>query len=205
MNRRSAKPTRWIRLLIRPGITFATPTRTMQKCRFDPEIANYWMPVEQYIGGVDHAVMHLLYTRFWTKVMRDIGLVNFDEPVKNLLTQGMVVGESYYSEDKCELCSRRTKLISSATNAEKSSSADLKSDDSPIKVAVEKMSKSKYNGVDPDDMVLIYGADAVRNFRSVCRARRKRTGLAGNRNRRRGQIFAESLPLCLSVARSFEQ
>ena len=56
----------------------------------------YWTPVDQYIGGDDHAVMHLIYTRFWSKVMRDIGLVPFDEPVRRLLTQGMVVGETFY-------------------------------------------------------------------------------------------------------------
>ncbi|HEY0429984.1 MAG TPA: class I tRNA ligase family protein [Pyrinomonadaceae bacterium] len=130
---------------------------------FNPEVVAYWLPVEQYIGGVDHAVMHLLYTRFWTRAMRDMGLVNFDEPVRNLLTQGMVVGESYYSEEKASYIppdevnierDERGKILSAA----------LASDDSPVKVAVEKMSKSKYNGVDPDDMVLIYGADAVRIF-----------------------------------------
>ncbi|HSK71881.1 MAG TPA: leucine--tRNA ligase, partial [Pyrinomonadaceae bacterium] len=130
---------------------------------FEPEIAAYWMPVDQYIGGVDHAVMHLLYTRFWTKVMRDLGLVSFDEPVKRLLTQGMVVAESYYSEEKASY------IPPDEVNIERDErgkilSANLKSDDSPVKVAVEKMSKSKYNGVDPDDMVLIYGADAVRVF-----------------------------------------
>jgi len=130
---------------------------------FDPKIAAYWMPVDQYIGGVDHAVMHLLYTRFWTKVMRDIGLVNFDEPVKNLLTQGMVIGESFYSKalesyvppDDVEIVrDEKGKVVG----------ANLKTDNSPVKVAVEKMSKSKYNGVDPDDMISIYGADAVRIF-----------------------------------------
>ena len=130
---------------------------------FDPEIAAYWFPVEQYIGGVDHAVMHLLYTRFWTKVMRDIGLVNFDEPVKNLLTQGMVVGESYYSEERASYIPQDEVNIERDERG-KILSATLKSDASPVKVAVEKMSKSKYNGVDPDDMVLIYGADAVRIF-----------------------------------------
>ena len=130
---------------------------------FNPAIANYWLPVDQYIGGVDHAVMHLLYTRFWTKMMRDIGLVSFDEPVKNLLTQGMVVGESYYSDERASyvpldeveiMRDERGKVVQ----------AKLKSDDSPIKVAIEKMSKSKYNGVDPDDMVSIYGADSARIF-----------------------------------------
>jgi leucyl-tRNA synthetase len=130
---------------------------------FDPEIAAYWMPVEQYIGGVDHAVMHLLYTRFWSKMMRDIGLVDFDEPVKNLLTQGMVVGESYYSEEKASYVPQDEVNIERDERG-KILKATLKSNNSPVKVAVEKMSKSKYNGVDPDDMVLIYGADAVRIF-----------------------------------------
>ncbi|MDQ3089014.1 MAG: class I tRNA ligase family protein, partial [Acidobacteriota bacterium] len=130
---------------------------------FNPEIVNYWLPVNQYIGGVDHAVMHLLYTRFWTKMMRDIGLVNFDEPVKNLLTQGMVVGESYYSEEKASYIPQDEVKIERDERG-KVVHAKLKADDSPIKVAVEKMSKSKYNGVDPDDMVSIYGADAVRIF-----------------------------------------
>jgi leucyl-tRNA synthetase len=133
------------------------------KMPFDPQVAAYWLPVDQYIGGVDHAVMHLLYTRFWTKVMRDIGLVNFDEPVKNLLTQGMVVGESYYSKLKESYVSPDEVEIERDERG-KVLSAKLKDDDSLVRVAVEKMSKSKYNGVDPDDMVSIYGADAVRIF-----------------------------------------
>ncbi|HWS99161.1 MAG TPA: leucine--tRNA ligase [Pyrinomonadaceae bacterium] len=95
---------------------------------FDTEKAAYWTPVDQYIGGIDHAVMHLLYTRFWTKFMRDIGLVSFDEPVRRLMTQGMV-----------------TNLVE-GTNEWK------------------RMSKSLGNGVDPDDMIAAYGADAVRLF-----------------------------------------
>ena len=95
---------------------------------FDTEKAAYWTPVDQYIGGIDHAVMHLLYTRFWTKFMRDIGLVTFNEPVRRLMTQGMV-----------------TNLVE-GTN-------DWK-----------RMSKSLGNGVDPDDMIAAYGADAVRLF-----------------------------------------
>ncbi len=130
---------------------------------FDPNAVNYWTPVDQYIGGVDHAVMHLLYTRFWTKAMRDMELVKFDEPVKKLLTQGMVVGESYYSDEHSTYFPEDSVNIKRDDRG-KILSATLKEDDSPIKVAVEKMSKSKYNGVDPDDMVLIYGADAVRIF-----------------------------------------
>ncbi|HEY0004967.1 MAG TPA: leucine--tRNA ligase [Pyrinomonadaceae bacterium] len=95
---------------------------------FDKEQIAYWTPVEQYIGGIDHAVMHLLYTRFWTKMMRDIGLVQFNEPVKSLMTQGMV-----------------TNLVE-GTNEWK------------------RMSKSLGNGVDPDEMIATYGADAVRLF-----------------------------------------
>lgn len=130
---------------------------------FEPEIAAYWTPVDQYIGGVDHAVMHLLYTRFWTKVMRDLGLVNFNEPVKRLLTQGMVVGESYHSESKASYVPVEDVEIVRDEKG-KVVEAKLKTDGSPIKVAVEKMSKSKFNGVDPDDMVSIYGADASRLF-----------------------------------------
>ncbi len=134
-----------------------------QDLPFDSKKANYWLPVDQYVGGVDHAVMHLLYTRFWTKVLHDIGLVDFDEPVKNLLTQGMVVGESFYSDAKASYFPPdEVKIV--RDDKGKVTEAKLKADGSPIKVAVEKMSKSKYNGVDPDDMVAIYGADAVRIF-----------------------------------------
>ena len=95
---------------------------------FDPDVAAQWIPVDQYIGGDSHAVMHLIYTRFWTKVMRDLGLVKFNEPVKRLLTQGMV-----------------TNLVE-ATNEWKA------------------MSKSLGNGVDPDEMIEAFGADATRLF-----------------------------------------
>lgn len=130
---------------------------------FDPEAAAYWMPVDLYIGGIDHAVMHLLYTRFWTKMMRDLGLVGFGEPAKSLLTQGMVVGESFYSK------TRESYVFADDVEVRRDESgkvtgAVLKADGSPVRVAVEKMSKSKHNGVDPDDMISIYGADAVRIF-----------------------------------------
>ena len=130
---------------------------------FDSEIANYWLPVDQYIGGIDHAVMHLLYTRFWTKVSRDMKMVDFDEPAKRLLTQGMVVSESFYSKAK------ESYVFADDVEIERSESgkitgATLKSDGSDVRVAMEKMGKSKLNGVDPNEMISIYGSDSVRLF-----------------------------------------
>ncbi len=129
---------------------------------FEPKTANYWLPVDQYIGGIDHAVMHLLYTRFWTKMMRDIGLVEFDEPATKLLTQGMVVAESFYSKAK-ESYVFPDDVVIERDETGKVLGAKL-ADGSPVRVAVEKMGKSKLNGVDPNDMISIYGADAVRTF-----------------------------------------
>jgi leucyl-tRNA synthetase len=121
---------------------------------FDPAKVAYWLPVDQYIGGIEHAVLHLIYTRYWSKVMRDLGLVKFDEPVARLLTQGMVCKETYrcpehdwlfpeqVTEGKtCSLCGRQTEVG-----------------------RLEKMSKSRKNAVDPIEMIEIYGADALRLF-----------------------------------------
>ena len=130
---------------------------------FESDIANYWMPVDQYIGGIDHAVMHLLYTRFWTKVSNSLGLVEFDEPVKRLLTQGMVVAESFYSKSQ-ESYVFPDDVEIDRDETGKVLGAKLSGDGSSVKVAVEKMGKSKLNGVDPNDMISIYGADAVRTF-----------------------------------------
>ncbi|MBA2340626.1 MAG: leucine--tRNA ligase [Pyrinomonadaceae bacterium] len=133
---------------------------------FDKEKAKYWTPVDQYIGGIEHAVMHLLYTRFWTKMMRDIGLVSFGEPVKNLLTQGMVVAETFYREDE----GKRVYFNPADVRVERDAkgritSAVLISDNRAVTVGdIEKMSKSTNNGVDPNEMIDAYGADAVRVF-----------------------------------------
>jgi leucyl-tRNA synthetase len=133
---------------------------------FDKRIAAYWTPVDQYIGGDEHAVMHLIYTRFWTKWMRDIGLIAFDEPVKRLLTQGMVVAETFYRDEG----ERRVFFNPSDVEIERDAkgritSARLTSDGLPVSIGdIEKMSKSKNNGVDPDEMIEAYGADAVRLF-----------------------------------------
>lgn len=139
---------------------------------FAPEIAEYWTPVDQYIGGDDHAVMHLIYTRFWNKVMRDIGLVKFDEPVKRLLTQGMVIGETFFdlipNPDEPESAGKRVYFPPATVSVERDAKGKIVSarsaDGRELQTAVERMSKSKGNGVDPDEMVEIYGADAARMF-----------------------------------------
>lgn len=131
---------------------------------FSPEVAAYWTPVDQYIGGDDHAVMHLIYTRFWTKVMRDIGLVKFSEPVRRLLAQGMVVGETFFDDSTGRRIYHRPGSVSINRDERGKIIAVRSADGKPLKHAVERMSKSKGNGVDPDEMVEIYGADAARIF-----------------------------------------
>jgi leucyl-tRNA synthetase len=133
---------------------------------FDREKVEYWAPVDQYIGGVEHAVMHLLYTRFWTKFMRDIGLVSFNEPVKRLMTQGMVVAETFYREEGgAKTYFNPVEVDVERDDKGRITSARLSSDKQPVKVGpFEKMSKSANNGVDPHEMISAYGADAVRMF-----------------------------------------
>jgi leucyl-tRNA synthetase len=129
----------------------------------------YWMPMDQYIGGIEHAILHLLYARFWTKVMRDLKLISFDEPFQNLLTQGMVLNETYYSEDTAGKKTWLNPLDVELDLDDKGrpKGAKLKGDTSntPVIVGgVEKMSKSKNNGVDPQALIDQYGADTARLF-----------------------------------------
>jgi leucyl-tRNA synthetase len=131
---------------------------------FDPQIAAYWTPVDQYIGGDDHAVMHLIYARFWTKVMRDLELVAFDEPFKRLLTQGMVVGETFFDDGSGKRIYFPPDGVVVERDEKGRITSAVSSDGKRLKHAIERMSKSKGNGVDPDEMVEIYGADAARLF-----------------------------------------
>lgn len=128
-----------------------------EKAPFDKEIVDKWFPVNQYIGGVEHAVMHLLYARFFHKALRDINLVSSNEPFKRLLTQGMVLSNSYFSEKENKFLF----LNEVETKGEKAYSIKTGEE---LSVKMEKMSKSKNNGVDPEEIILNYGADAVRLF-----------------------------------------
>ncbi len=131
------------------------------------EAAKYWGSVDQYIGGIEHAILHLLYARFFTKLMRDEGLVSVDEPFERLLTQGMVVCETYYRENANGSKDWINPADVELTFDDKGRpvSAVLKADGLPVVISgTEKMSKSKNNGVDPQELINAYGADTARLF-----------------------------------------
>ncbi|MBN7771167.1 leucine--tRNA ligase [Marinobacter daepoensis] len=137
------------------------------KGMLDPAAANYWLPVDQYIGGIEHAILHLLYARFFHKLLRDVGLVNSSEPFKHLLTQGMVLAETYYRN---EANGGMTWYNPADVAVERDSKgqvirAVLTSDGEPVEIGgVTKMSKSKNNGIDPQSIIDQHGADTVRLF-----------------------------------------
>lgn len=141
---------------------YCSPQDTTQM--LDPDKANYWLPVNQYIGGIEHAILHLLYARFFHKLMRDFGLVNCDEPFERLLCQGMVLADCFYREDD-----KGGKHWFSPVDVQADSSSNtgftLKNDGQPIvHDGMSKMSKSKNNGIDPQVIIDQYGADTVRLF-----------------------------------------
>ena len=141
------------------------------------EGADYWMPMDQYIGGIEHAILHLLYARFWTKVMRDLGLVKVDEPFTKLLTQGMVLNHIYsrrtakggkdyfWPHDVEHVLDEGGKIIGAKLKNEATSGDGLLPVGTPIDYeGVGTMSKSKNNGVDPQDLIERYGADTARLY-----------------------------------------
>ena len=129
--------------------------------------ADYWMAVDQYIGGIEHAILHLLYSRFWTRVMRDLGLTTLKEPFINLLTQGMVLNEIYYRKPAAGRIVYYNPADVEVQTDERGVriGARLRTDGQPVEYGgIGTMSKSKMNGVDPDALVAKYGADTARLF-----------------------------------------
>lgn len=120
------------------------------------DLEKYWMPVDLYIGGVEHAVLHLLYARFWHKVFYDVGIVSTKEPFQKLFNQGMILGDSYQDP--------RGKYYSVEETERKGDKFFLKGTPTELKVQTEKMSKSKLNVINPDDVIKKYGADAMRLY-----------------------------------------
>ena len=131
------------------------------------ERVNYWLPADQYIGGIEHAILHLLYSRFWSKAMRDLGLVKLDEPFKNLLTQGMVLNEIFFRKpDTGRITYYNPADVDVTVDAQGNrSGAVLRADSQPVESGgIGTMSKSKNNGVDPQALMESYGADIARFY-----------------------------------------
>ncbi|MES2918088.1 MAG: leucine--tRNA ligase [Pseudomonadota bacterium] len=133
----------------------------------EKEAAKYWLPVDQYVGGIEHAILHLLYARFFHKLMRDEGLVQGDEPFRKLLTQGMVVADTFYREETNggKDWINPADVVITRDDKGRMTAATLEADGLPVQIGgMEKMSKSKNNGVDPQTLINEYGADTSRLF-----------------------------------------
>ncbi|BCQ33872.1 leucine--tRNA ligase [Erwinia rhapontici] len=136
------------------------------KGMLDPAAANYWLPVDQYVGGIEHAIMHLLYFRFFHKLLRDAGLVNSDEPAKRLLCQGMVLADAFYylgTSGERNWVSPVDVTVDRDEKGRITKASDAEGHEL-VYAGMSKMSKSKNNGIDPQIMVERYGADTVRLF-----------------------------------------
>ncbi len=145
-------------------IRYACPD---QSVTMTDQRANYWLPVDQYIGGIEHAILHLLYSRFWSKVMRDLGLVSFDEPFANLLTQGMVLNEIFFRKTGSGRIQyfNPTEVDVQHDGEGKRTGAILRTDGQSVESGgIGTMSKSKNNGIDPQEIIEQYGADTARLF-----------------------------------------
>ena len=146
---------------------YARYTSPNAKGMVDPQKANYWLPVDQYVGGIEHAILHLLYSRFFHKLMRDEGLVNCDEPFERLLCQGMVLADSFYragENGSKEWVSLEDVEVTKDAKGRLSSAKHSKTGEPLQHGGMMKMSKSKLNTVDPEELVSRYGADTVRLF-----------------------------------------
>jgi leucyl-tRNA synthetase len=138
----------------------------LDSAMLDPERANYWLPVDQYVGGIEHAILHLLYARFYHKLLRDEGLVSSSEPFKSLLCQGMVLAESFYTEN----AGRKVWLSPSEVKVDRDAkgraltATEIKTGMPVQSGGITKMSKSKNNGIDPQTAIDKHGADTVRLF-----------------------------------------
>ncbi len=126
-----------------------------------PAHVNHWLPVDQYIGGIEHAILHLLYSRFFTRAMKKVGHLNVSEPFAGLFTQGMVVHETYRTADGNWVSPAEVEVRSEGSDRK----AFLLGTNTPVSIgSIEKMSKSKRNTIDPDDIIGTYGADTARWF-----------------------------------------
>ena len=141
-------------------LRYADPGNDAQP--FSPEAIRHWMPVDQYIGGIEHATMHLIYARFFTMVLHDLGLIDFDEPFKKLFCQGMVCKTAYYCEEHKWL--GEDQVVNGTRKGDAIVDGKCSECGKPVRSEMTKISKSKFNVVDPDKMIEGYGADTVRLY-----------------------------------------
>ena len=158
---RRARPTRWTRSSNSSWyfVRFTDPAQHIGAD--DPAMADHWLAVDQYIGGIEHAILHLLYSRFFTRAMRKCGYLGLDEPFAGLFTQGMVVHETYRGADDQWLAPSEVRVETEGNDRR----AFLLAGDEPVEIGPnEKMSKSRRNTIDPDEIISTYGADTARWF-----------------------------------------